>query len=141
MTRKHSRRGKTGRKPRPVAPPIRDPGTVRALDSEDQAGTYAPLHSAADTGENDEGVFAQGPLPDRPSRTSRAKQRIGGAPMRPKKKRVGHDQPDAVKDEGVDTIGGTDGEGLGDDEDWGRTVAEDAGYGRPQEQDADDELI
>lgn len=68
MTRKHKRSGKG-------APPIRDPGTVRPLDSEDQAGTYAPIHSAADTGENDEGLFAQGPLPDPPSRTSRAKRR------------------------------------------------------------------
>lgn len=62
--------------------------------------------------------------------------------MRPKKKRVGHEQPDAVKDEAIETIGGTDGEALGDDEDWGRTVeGEEGGYGRPQEQDADDELI
>lgn len=75
MTRKHSRRGKIARKPRPVEPPIKDPGTVRALDSEDQAGTYAPIHSWGDTGENDEGVFAQGPLPDSPARTSRAKRR------------------------------------------------------------------
>jgi hypothetical protein len=33
------------------------------VDSEDQAGTYAPLRSRGDTGESDEGVFAQGPLP------------------------------------------------------------------------------
>lgn len=61
--------------------------------------------------------------------------------MRPKKKRIGPDQPDAIKDDVVETIGGTDGEGLGDDEDWGRTVADDAGYGRPQEQGEEDELI
>jgi hypothetical protein len=62
--------------------------------------------------------------------------------MRPKKRRVGHDQPDAVKDEAVvETVGGTNGEGIGDDEDWGRTVADDTGYGRPQEQGDDDEYI
>lgn len=65
--------------------------------------------------------------------------------MRPKKKRVGHEQPDAVKDEGVavdvDTIGGTNGEGIGDDEDWGRTVPDEAGYGRAPEQTEDEELI
>ena len=61
--------------------------------------------------------------------------------MRPKKKRVGHEQPDAVKDEAVETIGGTDGEVRGDDEDWGRTVADEGGYGRPQEQGEDDEYI
>jgi len=64
--------------------------------------------------------------------------------MRPKKKRVGMEQPDAVKDEGivdVDTIGGTNGEGIGDDEDWGRTVPDEAGYGRPQEIGEDEELI
>jgi hypothetical protein len=61
--------------------------------------------------------------------------------MRPKKKRVGHEQPDAVKDEAVETIGGTNGEAIGDDEDWGRTVADDGGYGRPQEQGEDDEYI
>lgn len=48
---------------RPVAPPVRGPGTVRELDSEDQSGTYARPDSGDDTGESDEGVFAQGPLP------------------------------------------------------------------------------
>lgn len=64
--------------------------------------------------------------------------------MRPKKKRVGHEQPDAAKDEtvavDVDTIGGTNGEGMGDDEDWGRTVPDEAGYARPEEVE-DEELI
>lgn len=50
--------------------------------------------------------------------------------MRPKKKRVGHEQPDTAKEEEiVDTLGGTDGEGIGDDEDWGRTEP-DLDYGR-----------
>lgn len=78
MTHKHSRRSRRARKPRPVAPPIRDPGPIRPLDSEDQAGTYAPMHSPYDTGESDEGVFAQGPLTDSPSRTSRVKRRKEG---------------------------------------------------------------
>jgi len=64
MTRHRTRR-KAKAAPRPARPPISDPGPVRPTDSEDQAGTYAPLHSAGDTGENDEGVFAQGPQPPR----------------------------------------------------------------------------
>lgn len=55
--------------------------------------------------------------------------------MRPKKKRVGHEQPDASKEETEinETLGGTNGEGMGDDEDWGRTVPdEDIAYGRPE---------
>ena len=32
------------------------------MDSEDAAGTYAPPRSRYDTGESDDGVFAQGPL-------------------------------------------------------------------------------
>lgn len=62
------------RRRRPVPPPIRDPGPIRALDSEDQAGTYAPASSECDTGESDEGVFAQGPLPPRISRAKRRKE-------------------------------------------------------------------
>lgn len=62
MTRPHSRRRAKARKPRPAAPPIADPGPIRAMDSEDQAGTYAPIDSDDDTGETDEGVLAQGPL-------------------------------------------------------------------------------
>lgn len=62
MTRPHSRRKAKARKTRPAKPPIRNPGPVRAMDSEDQLGTYAPADSSDDTGENDEGVFAQGPL-------------------------------------------------------------------------------
>jgi len=56
--------------------------------------------------------------------------------MRPKKKHVGPQPPDVVKDETVDVIGGTNGEGMGDDEDWGRTEPDvkDLGYGRPEEQ-------
>lgn len=53
---------------RPVAPPIRDPGRIRPSDSEDQAGTYAP-GTPHDTGESDEGIFAQGPLPPRKKRS------------------------------------------------------------------------
>lgn len=60
-----TRKPKAKHRRRPVPPPIRDPGCVRALDSEDQAGTYARARSAEDTGESDEGVFAQGPLPPR----------------------------------------------------------------------------
>ena len=54
--------------------------------------------------------------------------------MRPKKKRVGHEQPDASKETEVnETLGGTDGEGMGEDEDWGRTVPDgDPGYARPE---------
>ena len=59
--------------------------------------------------------------------------------MRPKKKRVGHEQPDAVKDEAVVSVGGTDGEKMGDDEDWGKTTeVDEVGYGRPQEVDEDE---
>lgn len=61
--------------------------------------------------------------------------------MRPKKRRAGPDQPDAIKDDVVESIGGTDGESIGDDEDWGRTVADNGGYGRPQEQGDEDEYI
>lgn len=128
------------RRRRPVAPPIRDPGRVRPLDSEDQAGTYAPPSSPHDTGESDEGMFAQGPL--RP-RSTRSKHARGGAVMRPKKKRAGREeQPDPVKDEIPDTLGGTDGE-LGFDRDLETPDAgADAGYGRPAEQGGeDDELI
>ncbi|MDD5301628.1 MAG: hypothetical protein PHS14_00850 [Elusimicrobia bacterium] len=61
--------------------------------------------------------------------------------MRPKKKRVGMEQPDAVKDEAIETIGGTDGEAKGDDETWEKgDVEEDAGYGRPLEQGGEDEF-
>ena len=62
--------------------------------------------------------------------------------MRPKKKRIEHAQPDAIKDEAVETIGGTNGEALGDDEDWGRTVEGEAGgYGRLEELGEEDEYI
>lgn len=54
--------------------------------------------------------------------------------MRPKKKRAGHAQPDAVVDEIPDTIGGTDGE-QGDDEDWVKADPDEGGgYGRSPEQ-------
>lgn len=76
MTRMRGRIKAKARRRRPVAPPIRDPGPVRALDSEDQAGTYAPLSSDEDTGETDEGVFAQGPLPPRKSRAKRRKEAL-----------------------------------------------------------------
>lgn len=59
---------------RPAAPPVRDPGTVRELDSEDQSGTYARPDSGDDTGESDEGVFAQGPLPPKSERPKRRKE-------------------------------------------------------------------
>lgn len=59
--------------------------------------------------------------------------------MRPKKKRAGHEQPDAIKEDIPDTLGGTDGE-LGDDEDWVKAeVGEGGGYGRPPEQGDEDE--
>ncbi len=63
--------------------------------------------------------------------------------MRPKKKRAEHAQPDLTKDEVVETIGGTNGEAPGDDEDWGKTVEGDegGGYSRPKELGEDDELI
>lgn len=68
-------RGKSKPKARrPVPPPIRDPGPIRAVDSEDQAGTYARPCSARDTGESDDGIFAQGPLPPRESRKRRRKE-------------------------------------------------------------------
>lgn len=57
---------------RPVAPPRLDSGRIRPLDSEDQAGTYAPPRSPDDTGESDEGVFAQGPPPPRRTRPKHA---------------------------------------------------------------------
>lgn len=73
MTR-HRTRSKA-RRMRPAAPPISDPGPIRPADSEDQAGTYAPIHSAADTGETDEGVFAQGPqAPRRQAPVKRRKE-------------------------------------------------------------------
>lgn len=64
--------------------------------------------------------------------------------MRPKKKRAAPDQPDLIKDEVVETIGGTDGEMAGEDEDWGKTLEGEkvGGYGRLREQgDDDDDLI
>lgn len=62
--------------------------------------------------------------------------------MRPKKKRAGHEQPDTIVDEVPDTIGGTDGEELGDDEDWVKAeVEQGGGYSRPQEQGEEDEYI
>lgn len=126
------------RRRRPLAPPIRDPGRVRPLDSEDQAGTYAPPASPHDTGESDEGIFAQGPLSPR---RRRFKQSRGGAAMRPKKKRLGHEQPDPVKDEIPDTLGGTDGD-LGVDRDPDSAdVVEDRGYDRPAELGDEDERI
>lgn len=71
-------RGRIKAKPRrrPLAPPIRDPGPVREADSEDQTGTYASPSSERDTGESDEGVFAQGPLPPRTSRAKRRKEAL-----------------------------------------------------------------
>lgn len=68
MRRTHGRTKAKARRRRPAAPPVRDPGTVRALDSEDQAGTYAASSSDGDTGESDEGLFAEGPLPPKASR-------------------------------------------------------------------------
>ncbi|MBI2386213.1 MAG: hypothetical protein HYV14_09395 [Elusimicrobia bacterium] len=61
---------------RPSAPSIRDPGTIRPLDSEDQAGTYARPDSGNDTGESDEGVFAQGPLPSKKRKTKHRKEAL-----------------------------------------------------------------
>ncbi|MDP3542038.1 MAG: hypothetical protein Q8T11_06160 [Elusimicrobiota bacterium] len=63
--------------------------------------------------------------------------------MRPKKKRAGREeQPDPVKDDVPDDLGGTNGE-LGVDRDPDSPDAgEDPGYGRPAEQGGeDDELI
>jgi len=63
--------------------------------------------------------------------------------MKPKKKSEGP-PPDAAKDEPSDTLGGTNGEGMGDDEDWGRTVPDDVKdleYGRPQEQGGEEDEI
>lgn len=65
MTRHRIRRTAKARRMRPAKPPIADPGPIRPMDSEDQAGTYAPIHSPGDTGENDDGVLAQGPQPPR----------------------------------------------------------------------------
>ena len=55
--------------------------------------------------------------------------------MRPKKKRVGREQPDAVVDEIPDTLGGTDGDESGDDEDRAKAeVGRGGDYGRSREQ-------
>lgn len=63
--------------------------------------------------------------------------------MKPKRKSP--EPPDVAKDEPIsETIGGTNGEGMGDDEDWGRTVPDDVkdlDYGRPQEQGGEEDEI
>lgn len=61
MTRKRIRRKPGAERTRPAAvPAYRRP--VTALDSEDEAGTYAPHGSPADTGETDDGFLARSPL-------------------------------------------------------------------------------
>lgn len=75
MKRKQNRPKASAKKSCPVEPPIRDPGPVTPVDSEDAAGAYAPLRSRDDTGESDEGVFAQGPLPESTPKTPRTKRR------------------------------------------------------------------
>jgi hypothetical protein len=74
MTRNRGRTKAKAPRRRPVAPPIRDPGPVRALDSEDQTGTYARPCSECDTGESDDGIFAQGPLPPKAALIKRRKE-------------------------------------------------------------------
>lgn len=61
---------------RPAAPPTRGPGIVREADSEDQSGTYARPDSGDDTGESDEGVFAQGPLPPKKEKPKHRKEAL-----------------------------------------------------------------
>lgn len=64
--------------------------------------------------------------------------------MKPKKKSVDPQPPDAAKEEPSENLGGTNGEGMGDDEDWGRTEPDDVkdlDYGRPQEQGGDEDEI
>lgn len=75
MTRKRSRPRGGARKRPSAAAVLTDSRRVTPLDSEDEAGTYAPPGSEADTGESDDGVLAQGPPPSLPSRMSRAKRR------------------------------------------------------------------
>lgn len=135
-----ARKAAKPRRRRPVEPPIRDPGRILPVDSEDEAGTYAP-GSPHDTGESDEGVLAQGPLPP----SGRPKQARGGGAMRlkmrPKKKRTGpEERPDPIKDELPETVGGTNGE-LDAGAEAPPPGLEEGAYGRPQEQGADDELI
>jgi hypothetical protein len=43
--------------------------------------------------------------------------------MRPKRRRTGHAQPDLIAEEISESLGGTDGETMGEDEDWGRPLA------------------
>lgn len=74
MTRQHSRRRAKSKKQRPAVPPIGDSKYVRPLDSEDQAGTYAPRNSADDTGESDDGVLIQGPPTLSPSKAAPRKE-------------------------------------------------------------------
>ncbi len=78
MTRKRIRRTPAARKTRPVEPSIKDPGSVGPADSEDEAGTYAPLRSRDDSGESDDGVIAQGPPAERAAapRARRRKEAI-----------------------------------------------------------------
>jgi hypothetical protein len=59
MTRKPSRRKPGAPKKRSPVPAYRRP--VAAIDSEDEAGTYAPRNSPDDTGESDDGFLARSP--------------------------------------------------------------------------------
>lgn len=42
--------------------------------------------------------------------------------MRPKRRRTGRAQPDLINEEISESLGGTDGETMGEDEDWGRPL-------------------
>jgi hypothetical protein len=60
MTRKRNRSTQGAKRARPAAAPAyRRP--VTALDSEDEAGTYARPSSPDDTGESDDGFLARSP--------------------------------------------------------------------------------
>lgn len=74
MPRQHARR--KAKKQRPAAPPIGDPGYVSPIDSEDQAGTYAPPHSESDTGESDDGVLVEGPPSISPPKQSESRKEV-----------------------------------------------------------------
>jgi len=73
MTRKRSRRTPGARRALADAvPAYRRP--VTAIDSEDEAGTYAPSNSPDDTGESDDGFLARSPLRAGASRPKKKKE-------------------------------------------------------------------
>jgi hypothetical protein len=74
MARKPSRRKPGARKPRSAVPAYRRP--VAAIDSEDEAGTYAPRNSPDDTGESDDGFLARSPLRAGASRSPKKKEAV-----------------------------------------------------------------